>query len=126
MFRKPPRLKPNAPVRASDRRKLVAELKRAFPILNNLPDDLQQRLLPTDIQAGKFVSCTDDQGVLYFNASDQPLWIMISQKNDKDIWLPTLYSAWLVRGLLPEIAPFPAVLSKLFDGAGNPFLIYTT
>jgi hypothetical protein len=77
MFKKPPALKPAAPLRASEGRKLAEEVASSFGI------DLEtaKLLVPKGILHSKATTHTDASVSIYSSETD-PLWFRIGKGND--------------------------------------------
>ncbi|OLL22237.1 Eukaryotic translation initiation factor 2D [Neolecta irregularis DAH-3] len=91
MFKKPlSNLSPLAPLRRSDRRKLVEELLQAFPEVASsiAEDDLSQaknHLVPEGILTGKFRTHLGEGGKIFVDPGNgEPLWFTCN-----DIMVPT-------------------------------------
>ncbi|KAG6811004.1 hypothetical protein H0H92_009381 [Tricholoma furcatifolium] len=112
MFKKPlAALKTSAPLRSSDRRKLKQRVVSSFGISSEDGD----LLVPDGIQSIKFTTHLEEQGVAYLAPDGDPLWFTLGKGSDDLI--PTTYTLWKRRDLLPVISTPPAVIPILVGGA---------
>ncbi|KAK9475052.1 uncharacterized protein V1510DRAFT_436142 [Dipodascopsis tothii] len=115
MFRKKPNLKSFAPVRSSDRRRMLAYILDEFGISDaEATPALKARLVPETIRSSKFVTTTKDHGVLYVAEDGKtPLWIKI----DDVRLVPTVFTLWKCPFLVPIVLTWTPVIEKLQNGA---------
>ncbi|KAF8637107.1 hypothetical protein AX17_003011 [Amanita inopinata Kibby_2008] len=112
MFKKPlGNLKTSAPLRGSDRRKLKQRVVAAFGISNEDGD----QLVPDGILSIKFNTHLNEQGVAYLAPDGDPLWFTIGKGSEELI--PTVYTLWKKRDLLPFISTPSSVIPVLVGGA---------
>ncbi|KNZ77332.1 Ligatin [Termitomyces sp. J132] len=112
MFKKPlGGLKTSAPLRGSERRKLKQRVVSAFEISSEDGD----LLVPDGIQSVKFTTHLEEPGVAYLAPDGNPLWFTLG-KGSEDL-IPTVYSLWKRRDLLPVISTPAAVIPILVGGA---------
>jgi translation initiation factor 2D len=138
MFKKPlSNLKTSAPLRSSDRRKLRQRAVTAFSLS---PED-GDALVPDGILSVKLLTHLDEPGVrgafhlaplpltnsqiAYLSPEGDPLWFTIG-KGSEDL-IPTVYTMWKQRNLLPFLSTPAAVIPALVGGAdlmipGGPFI----
>jgi translation initiation factor 2D len=86
MFKKPASLKPAAPLRASECRRLAEEVAAAFA----LDLDSAKALVPKGILHSKATTSNDAHVSIYSSESD-PLWFRIGKGND-GLLVPTCLS----------------------------------
>ncbi|KAK9375842.1 uncharacterized protein V1513DRAFT_309234 [Lipomyces chichibuensis] len=116
MFRKKPNIKPLSPVRSSDRRKLLASILSQFNIpTDTLPSEKKDVIVPTDIQAAKFVAhSTGETGIIYVGEEgSKPLWLRLNEET----LIPTVFTLWKCPFLLPIVQTWNPVIEKLRNGA---------
>ncbi|GLB44597.1 putative reverse transcriptase (RNA-dependent DNA polymerase) [Lyophyllum shimeji] len=112
MFKKPlSGIKTSAPLRSSDRRKLKQRVVAAFGISSEDGD----LLVPDGIQSMKFSTHLDDPGVAYLAPNGDPLWFTIGKGSEELV--PTVYTLWKRRDLLPVLSTPAAVIPILVGGA---------
>ncbi|KAK9452101.1 uncharacterized protein V1518DRAFT_410359 [Limtongia smithiae] len=114
MFKKKPNIKPYAPVRSSDRRKLLVAVFEAFSVdSETLPLEEKELLVPSDIQVAKFIAhSTGETGTIYVGGN-RPLWLKL---NDGHI-VPTVFTLWKCPYLVPILCTWSPVIEKLRNGA---------
>ncbi|KAF8630727.1 hypothetical protein AX15_002748 [Amanita polypyramis BW_CC] len=113
MFKKPlGNLKTSAPLSGSDRRKFKQRVIAAFAIC---PEDGDQ-LVPEGIQSVKFSTHLNEQGVAYLGLDGDPLWLTIGGKGSDEL-IPSIYTLWKKRDLLPIVFTPPSVIPVLVGGA---------
>lgn len=78
MFKKPlSNLKTFSPLRSSDRKRFQNEAYDAYPhIKERCSQEGASPLMPDTLRSAKFISHTDQQGVVYV-ADNKPLWIKL-------------------------------------------------
>ncbi|KAK9465065.1 hypothetical protein V1512DRAFT_78578 [Lipomyces arxii] len=116
MFRKKPGIKPFAPVRSSDRRKLLAQILETFNLsADTLLPETKEAILPTDIQIAKYTAhATGETGFMYVGGEgNRPIWLKL--RNDRLI--PTVFLLWRCPFLLPIVHTWSPVIEKLRNGA---------
>ncbi|KAG6884615.1 hypothetical protein C0993_009527 [Termitomyces sp. T159_Od127] len=112
MFKKPLwGLKTSAPLRSSDRRKLKQRVISAFSVSSEDGD----LLVPDGIQSVKFTTHIEEPGVAYLAPDGDPLWFTLG-KGSEDL-IPTVYTLWKRRDLLPVISTPAAVIPIIVGGA---------
>ncbi|KAH0612194.1 uncharacterized protein H6S33_010246 [Morchella sextelata] len=131
MFKKKPNIKPSAPLRSSDRRKIANQLIQDF----NLTSDggsaevtaLRNRLLPENCLSAKFTTTAGPDlatvaGTVYVGVhpedgggkgEQRPLWV---RAGDEEMF-PTVYTLWKNPTLLPLLHTHSPVFEKLQTGA---------
>ncbi|KAI8998182.1 hypothetical protein BC832DRAFT_535091 [Gaertneriomyces semiglobifer] len=116
MFRKPPHVKSQSPLRSSDRRKLRADLQASFPHVGSRAADLipvkESKDAGGEVATAKFVAHGGEQGILYL-VDGQPLFW---RDLDSRLW-PTVYALWKVPDMVSTLITHGPVMQKLFDGA---------
>ncbi|KAK9765591.1 hypothetical protein K7432_005952 [Basidiobolus ranarum] len=136
MFKKPFTLKTVAPLRSSDRRRSLAEIKQHFAgaiETTEKPEEIEEEtsenvgnkegqenkpeLLPSDVSSAKFSSHIKDHGIIYFDNKQNPLWLKIDSKGSDITLIPTVYTLWKFPNLLPSISTHTPVVSRLLGGA---------
>ncbi|KAF7319522.1 Eukaryotic translation initiation factor SUI1 family protein [Mycena chlorophos] len=113
MFKKPlSNLKTSAPLRNSDRKKLRQRVVTEFSISVEDADEL----VPEGILSIKCMTHLDEPGVVYLAPDGgDPLWFTIGKGSDALI--PSVYTLWKRKTLLPFLSTPAAVIPKLVDGA---------
>ncbi|KAG6890228.1 hypothetical protein C0995_010241 [Termitomyces sp. Mi166 len=112
MFKKPlGGLKTSTPLRSSDRRKLRQRVVSAFGISSEDGD----LLVPDGIQSVKFTTHLEEHGVAYLAPDGDPLWLTVGKGSEELI--PTVYTLWKRRDLLPVISTPASVIPILVGGA---------
>ncbi|KAF9463370.1 eukaryotic translation initiation factor SUI1 family protein [Collybia nuda] len=112
MFKKPlSGLKTSAPLRSSDRRKLKQKVVAAFGISSEDGD----LLVPEGLLSVKFNTHLDEPGVAYLAPDGDPLWFSVGKGSDDLV--PTIYTLWKQRELLPFISTPAPVIPILVGGA---------
>ncbi|KAJ9080886.1 hypothetical protein DSO57_1020099 [Entomophthora muscae] len=109
MFKKQHQLKASAPLRSSDRRKLISEIISALKPGAAIEEF--DAIIPKNTLTGKFRTHVNEPGIFYLAEKD-PAFFRI-----KDYLVPTVYTLWKLPDLLPKIYTNSFVLSKLIDGA---------
>ncbi|PPQ94260.1 hypothetical protein CVT25_004917 [Psilocybe cyanescens] len=113
MFKKPlSNLKTSAPLRSSDRRKLKQRVTTAY----NLTPEEGDVLVPDGILSVKFSTHVDEPGVAYLSVDGDPLWFTLGKGTDLDL-IPTIYTLWKKRDLVPFLSTPSAVTPILIGGA---------
>ncbi|XP_061837529.1 eukaryotic translation initiation factor 2D isoform X1 [Nerophis lumbriciformis] len=110
MFTKPFRVKSNTVMKASDRRKLKADISAAFPSLSS--DELTE-VIPNkeELNVVKIYAHKGDTVTLYV-LHKNPLFFQL----EKHLY-PTVYMLWRYPDALPTFRTWPPVLHKLIGGA---------
>ncbi|CAG8497171.1 330_t:CDS:10 [Acaulospora colombiana] len=117
MFKKPlASIKPYSPLRSSDRRKFREELIRRYPTLENGESEENKSIVPEHVEKANVKTHNGYTGVLYVDESKHPLWIRLD-KDKNEFLVPSVYTLWRNPSILPKIPTFPAVISKLENGA---------
>ena len=131
MFKKPlGNLKTVSPLSGSDRRKLKQRVIATFGI----PADDCDQLIPEGIQSVKFNTHINEPGVSVFSTrstasqpyhlgtqlaylapNGDPLWFNAGKGSEELI--PTVYTLWKKRDLLPLVCTPPSVVRFLVGGA---------
>ncbi|KAG5636629.1 hypothetical protein H0H81_007370 [Sphagnurus paluster] len=112
MFKKPlGGLKTSAPLRGSDRRRLKQRVIEAFGISSEDGD----LLVPDGIQSVKFSTHLEEPGVAYLAPDGDPLWFTVGKGSDELV--PTVYTLWKRRDILPALWTPAAVIPILIGGA---------
>uniref|UniRef100_A0A1I8N399 SUI1 domain-containing protein n=1 Tax=Musca domestica TaxID=7370 RepID=A0A1I8N399_MUSDO len=108
MFLKTFKLKSNAPLKASEAKKLRARLLAEYPDANS------EVLIPpkSNVTTLKIVTCGEIQTSVYC-VDKLPIFF----ENEEKKLVPTIYAIWKVPDLLPYFTTHPAVLPKLNNGA---------
>lgn len=130
MFKKKAQVKPYAPLRSSDRRKIAQSLIDEFNLTPPPSQDrdavvtaLRNSLLPDNITSAKFTTnlgpdLNQVQGVVYVGShapgeeTQRPLWVKVD-----GLMFPTVYTLWKNPKLLPLLHTHPPVMEKLYTGA---------
>ncbi|KAI9792940.1 MAG: hypothetical protein M1816_001262 [Peltula sp. TS41687] len=137
MFKKKPNIKPLAPIRSSDRRKIADQIIADFHIDTSGNDKEQQNqgdqntagslssirtsILPDNSQSGRFTTMVGpDQiqvdGTVYVGShpgeEQRILWVKV-----EDRLYPTVYTLWHNPGLVPLLHTPSMVVEKLRGGA---------
>ncbi|KAK9475712.1 hypothetical protein V1514DRAFT_339275 [Lipomyces japonicus] len=115
MFRKKPNIKSYAPLRSSDRRKLLTQIVEKFGLsADTLPAETKELILPSDIRSAKFTAhATGERGSVFVGSDVKPLWIEL----DDNTIVPTVYLLWKCPFLIPTVHTWPPVIEKLRNGA---------
>lgn len=119
MFKKAFNVKSLSSVRASERKKLQADLANIY---NVSPDGL----VSDAVKTGKFACHTGEKGTIYIE-NGNPVWFSF-EKQPKAAILPSsiivalmlVYSLLKFPDILPKIVIFDPVAQYLSDGAGIP------
>ncbi|KAG5643116.1 hypothetical protein DXG03_001542 [Asterophora parasitica] len=112
MFKKPlSGIKTSAPLRSSDRRKLKQRVVTTFDVSSEDAD----LLVPDGIQSVKFSTHLEEPGVAYLAPDGDPLWFTLGKGSDDLI--PTVYTLWKRRNILPVLSTPAAVVPILVGGA---------
>ncbi|KAF8346588.1 eukaryotic translation initiation factor SUI1 family protein [Amanita rubescens] len=113
MFKKPlGNLKTVSPLSGSDRRKL--KQARHCNISVYLLKTCDQ-LIPERIQSVKFSTHVKEPGVAYLAPDGDPLWFTVGKGSVELV--PTIYTLWKKRDLLPIVCTPPSVIPFLIGGA---------
>ncbi|GAB7365428.1 hypothetical protein MBLNU230_g6505t1 [Neophaeotheca triangularis] len=136
MFKKKPTIKPAAPLRSSDRRKLADRIIQEYQLKDSAPDgqtpeekaestnahtQLRNSLLPDNIQSARFTTTHGPElkqvsGTVYVGHHDDEeariLWFEI----EKAIY-PSVYTLWRNSDLVPLLHTPNIVVEKLKGGA---------
>ncbi|KAM3422807.1 Eukaryotic translation initiation factor 2D [Cercospora zeina] len=133
MFKKKPMIKPQAPMRSSDRRKLADQIIKDFDLGSNTADDetpeqkaeataahsaLRSSLLPENTQSATFKRPEAQQasGTLYVGSHDgeesRILWFQVEGQ-----MIPSVYTLWRHPGIVPLLHTPDIVVKKLQGGA---------
>ncbi|KAF2717938.1 hypothetical protein K431DRAFT_288087 [Polychaeton citri CBS 116435] len=137
MFKKKPTIKPLAPLRSSDRRRLADQIIKDYNLNSSASNNetaspeekaqataqhtsLRNSLLPDNTQSARFTTtCGPDlksvSGTVYvgqYNGQQRVLWWEV----DKQLF-PTVYSLWRNPDLVPLLHTPPIVVGKLQGGA---------
>ncbi|PNS14476.1 Translation machinery-associated protein 64 [Sphaceloma murrayae] len=153
MFKKKPQIKPLAPVRSSDRRRIADQIIQDYALEQPLPDgasdeekaaatarhtDLRNALLPDNIQMAKFTTTHGPDlkkvsGTVYVGSQPgedaRVLWFKIEETT-----YPSVYTLWLNPRIIPLLHTPEVVVKKLQGGAdlmtpglaGPPFPLRAT
>lgn len=120
-------VKPLAPLRSSDRRKLAQQTisDLAVKIPANAEDDksnaesaVRNQLFPENTRSAKFTTTAGPNldtvnGTLYVTEDGRPVWV----KLDDGVLFPTVYTLWNNPTLLPVVNTHAPVVEKLCGGA---------
>ncbi|KAF3491927.1 uncharacterized protein GIQ15_01444 [Arthroderma uncinatum] len=147
MFKKKPSIKPLAPLRSSDRRKIADKIIQEYnvsvpeaPAAQPEADDtsaqatttpslasIRNSLLPENTLAGRFTTTAGPDlqlvhGTLYVgthpDGEERVLWVRLEQGPGTDGRIyPTVYSLWRNPGLVPLLCTTGHVMEKLYNGA---------
>lgn len=134
MFKKKPQIKPSAPLRSSDRRKLADQIIADYQLEPAPPADendaeqkaeataartaLRSALLPDNVQTAKFTTTHGPDlkkasGNVYVGGEEaRVLWWQIEGK-----MYPSVYTLWRNPDLVPLLHTPPIVIKKLQGGA---------
>ncbi|KAF8430303.1 RNA binding protein-like protein Ligatin/Tma64 [Tirmania nivea] len=130
MFKKKAQIKPSAPLRSSDRRKIAQSLIDEFNLTpppsenrDAIVTALRNSLLPDNTTSAKFTTnlgpeLDQVQGVVYVGSHapgeevQRPLWVKVD-----GVMFPTVYTLWKNPKLLPLLHTHPPVMEKLYTGA---------
>ncbi|KAL8808565.1 MAG: hypothetical protein Q9200_004243 [Gallowayella weberi] len=138
MFKKKPTIKPLAPLRSSERRRIADQIIAEYGVeIPSKPEDdqpeqsndtptlgigaIRNRLLPENSQSARFITTAGKDlkqvsGTVYVGAhsaqEQRVLWIKIEGKI-----IPTVYTLWSNPGLVPLLHTPDIVLQKLRGGA---------
>ncbi|KAJ7056989.1 eukaryotic translation initiation factor SUI1 family protein [Mycena amicta] len=108
MFKKPlSTLKTSAPLRNSDRKKIRQRVVSEFSLSLEEADEL----VPEGILSIKCSTHLDEPGVVYLAPDGNPLWFTIGKGSDALI--PSIYTLWKRRTLIPFLSTPAAVHSYL-------------
>ncbi|XP_069315812.1 eukaryotic translation initiation factor 2D isoform X3 [Eulemur rufifrons] len=110
MFAKVFRVKSNAAIKGSDRRKLRADVAAAFPTLGT---DQVSELVPgkEELNIVKLYAHRGEAVTVYVSGGNPILFEL-----EKNLY-PTVYTLWSYPDLLPTFTTWPLVLEKLVGGA---------
>ncbi|KAF7329716.1 Eukaryotic translation initiation factor SUI1 family protein [Mycena kentingensis (nom. inval.)] len=112
MFKKPfSSLKTSSPLRGSERKKLK---QRAISTFNLSAEDADA-LVPDGILSMKCTTHLDEQGVVYLSPDGDPLWFTVGRNTDDLV--PTIYTLWKRRNLIPFVSTPAPVIPVLVGGA---------
>jgi translation initiation factor 2D len=139
MFKKPPHVKPLAPLRSSDRRKLADQIIEAYSLnkkdhatdVEQTPEEkaeavaarttLRNSILPENVQSARFTTTVGPDlrqasGTLYVGSQEgedaRILWFQIDGKT-----YPSVYTAWRNADIVPLLHTPDIVVKKLQGGA---------
>ena len=137
MFKKKPTIKPLAPLRSSDRRKLADQIIKDFhlelpePTESNSPEqkaeataartNLRNSLLPENTQSARYTTTHGPDlkqvsGTVYVGSQDgeeaRILWFQVDGRT-----YPSIYTLWKNAGIVPLLHTPPVVIKKLQGGA---------
>ncbi|KAI6871626.1 hypothetical protein KC338_g2511 [Hortaea werneckii] len=136
MFKKKPSIKPAAPLRSSDRRKLADQIIQDYQLKQPEPTDptpdqkaeattahtsLRNALLPDNVQSAKFTTTSGPDlkqvnGTVYVGSHDgeeaRILWFQIERRI-----YPSVYTLWKNADLVPLLHTPEIVVKKLQGGA---------
>jgi translation initiation factor 2D len=127
-------IKPHAPLRSSDRRKIaqriIKDLSYALPPSNASEEAsgevaVRNLLLPDGSSAAKFatthgpdlapVNGTIYLGIHLDDGSERPLWVRVDRSEPE--LFPSVYTLWKNPTLLPVLLTHSSVIERLCDGA---------
>ena len=136
MFKKKPTIKPLAPLRSSDRRKLADQIIQDYQLESAAPDDqsaeqkaeattahtaLRNSLLPDNVQSARFETTHGPDlkratGTVYVGSDNG--------EDSRVLWwqthgamYPSVYTLWRNPDIVPLLHTHPPVISKLQGGA---------
>ncbi|KAL9932885.1 hypothetical protein V8E36_008140 [Tilletia maclaganii] len=143
MFKKPPQLKTSSPLKSSERRKLLAHVQAAYPILAHAPADILARLVPDGLRQANALTSSDDKCSFFTDHDGVPLWFELgghvgvalsaakSNKNkpgsnqpqriEGEI-VPSLYALWIHPFILPHLPTWTTVIQDHMLG-GSALMI---
>ncbi|CAD6976227.1 unnamed protein product [Tilletia controversa] len=139
MFKKSAQLKTSNPLKSSDRRKLLAHLQLAYPVLAHAPPQILARLVPDGLRVASALTSADDKCCFYTDDDGVPLWFELGaqvgvalsaakgKKSTKATApgtkngagqpprvegevIPTLYALWIHPFILPQLTTWAAVI----------------
>ncbi|KAF8331865.1 uncharacterized protein EI90DRAFT_3055688 [Cantharellus anzutake] len=115
MFKKPLHVKPSAPIKSSECRRLRAEIVSKYITgAGGDASDQSLQLVPDGLRSSRFsVLSRDHFGVLYTSSDNIPLWFTLEKSNDL---IPTLYTLWKFE-ILPILTTPPTAIEKILGGA---------
>lgn len=108
MFVKAVKTKSNVQMKSSERKKLQQKVSTKF----NVTQDELNTLFPNKSSISLIKLITHSEDIVSVYAVDKrPLFF----ETPDQVFLPTVYTLWLVPNLLPSFTTHPAVSEKLFD-----------
>ena len=112
MFVKAFRVKSQTQLKGSDKKKLKADIKKAFPSFN---DEELNGLIPNkdEIIQSKIATHNEDSVLVYFH---QKCPLFFQFEKEKQLF-PTVYTLWRHPDLLLSFPTWPLVMPKLANGA---------
>ncbi|RKP13997.1 hypothetical protein BJ684DRAFT_9268 [Piptocephalis cylindrospora] len=144
MFKRPFQAKAFAPMRSSDRRRLLKDLYSQYPSLNpisNPPEaeaaqegnteaeltNLKEQdkgakatILPDTVLSAKASTHTGEPIVAYTDTEGKPLWVRLDVEKHgrrREKFMPTVYTLWEHPDLFPTICTHAPVVPILLGGA---------
>ncbi|CAB4061687.1 EIF2D [Lepeophtheirus salmonis] len=115
MFRKPYRVKSNSQMKGTEKKKLKADLREAFPSMST---EALDSIIPSgkdDESQIRKVYTHSGENMLIYVFRKNPLFFVF-EKNKKKIY-PTVYTLWIVPDLLPSFTTHDNVMKNIQNGA---------
>lgn len=116
MFVKPFKTKNNTQIKSTERKKLRTKVEAAF----GLNEDDLNKLLPSKSTLNQVkLIVYAGQMVTVYTCDRRPMFFEFSPSGDetKQVFVPTVYSLWILPELVPSFTTHPAVLPRLAGGA---------
>jgi translation initiation factor 2D len=134
MFKKPPTLKPSTPLRSSSRRAFLAHLQALYPVLDTVPPEVIQQVVPNGLKQCIATTSANQKAVIYTSEHGKPLWFEVGpnagdalqqaqKKGDKNAKqkqqkklaevLPTVYTLWAIPSLLPRLPTWAQIVDPI-------------
>ncbi|KAA3672929.1 translation initiation factor 2D [Paragonimus westermani] len=107
MFLKPITIKSNSRIKASERKQLLEEFQRQYPMVLPLP-----AALASNSVLRLKIATSDSTYVSIFKFDNQPLLIEYQKA-----LIPSLFLLWLLPDLLPHFKTHDGIIPKLASGA---------
>lgn len=117
MFKADPKPKPSANIKSSERRALYGDICKQFKLpKERILKDVERVILPATVKQSSFRSAREDQGFIYYDNSETPVWFESNEKNSP--LYPSVFTLWNCPAILPMVVTHPHVIKVLCNGAG--------
>ncbi|KAE8232711.1 hypothetical protein CF326_g2246 [Tilletia indica] len=137
MFKKSAQLKTSNALKSSERRKLLAHLQAAYPVLAHAPQHILAKLVPDGLRQANALTSSEDKCCFYTDEDGVPLWFELgghvgvalssakgnkradnksnkagagSNKTVDGEVIPTLYALWIHPFILPQLPTWAVVI----------------
>lgn len=117
MFKADPQTKTSANIKSSERRNLYTRICQQLNLpKEKISKDVERTILPAIIKESGFRSARNDEGYIYYNSSDTPVWFE-GYEDDSPLY-PSIFTLWNAPALIPMVFTHPHVVNDaLRNGA---------